>query len=187
MLNPYVPINLGTIPLLRAADHGEALCHVVYSGASDLPGRTDVAIEFLGNEDFWGIPFPPESITLLPTRRRSARIGRSVPLALIWQLSDGSEHEELLRSRDLSRHGVGLVIDSNLLPEADRVIKVLHLETRREAAGSVVWRQDKKEAGPLRGGLEFLGTEDFWNFEFNSDGDYPDLESFRGQRSTPLE
>ncbi|MBI4466214.1 MAG: PilZ domain-containing protein [Acidobacteria bacterium] len=46
---------------LRAPEmNREAESHVVWSKPSELPGRTDLGVEFLETEDFWEIPFPPD-------------------------------------------------------------------------------------------------------------------------------
>lgn len=38
----------------------EAESHVVWAQPSSLAGRTDLGVEFLETDDFWGIPFPPD-------------------------------------------------------------------------------------------------------------------------------
>lgn len=46
---------------LRAPEMArEAESHVVWAQPGDIPGRTDLGVEFLELEDFWGIPFPPD-------------------------------------------------------------------------------------------------------------------------------
>jgi len=46
---------------LRVPEMGrEADSHVVWATPSSLPGQTDMGVEFLQLEDFWGIPFPPD-------------------------------------------------------------------------------------------------------------------------------
>lgn len=46
---------------LRALElNREAEAEVVWVESSEVPGRTDLAIEFVDTEDFWGIPFPSE-------------------------------------------------------------------------------------------------------------------------------
>lgn len=46
---------------LRAPEtNREAESRVVWVQPGDVPGRTDLGVEFLEVEDFWGIPFPPD-------------------------------------------------------------------------------------------------------------------------------
>ncbi|MGH7754236.1 MAG: PilZ domain-containing protein, partial [Gemmatimonadales bacterium] len=46
--------------LLAPEMNREAESRVVWVKASSLAGRTDLGVEFVGVEDFWGIPFPPD-------------------------------------------------------------------------------------------------------------------------------
>jgi hypothetical protein len=49
---------------LRAPEiNREAEAEVVWVEPSAVPGQTDLAIEFVDTEDFWGIPFPSEEAT----------------------------------------------------------------------------------------------------------------------------
>ena len=38
----------------------EAESHIVWVKAGEVPGSTDLGVEFLQAEDFWGIDFPPD-------------------------------------------------------------------------------------------------------------------------------
>lgn len=46
---------------LRVPEMGrEAESHVVWARPGEVPGRTDLGVEFLESQDFWGIEFPPD-------------------------------------------------------------------------------------------------------------------------------
>ncbi|MFQ5723679.1 MAG: PilZ domain-containing protein [Terriglobia bacterium] len=38
----------------------EVEAHVVWARPNEVPGRTDLGVEFLGTDNFWGILFPPD-------------------------------------------------------------------------------------------------------------------------------
>ena len=181
----YFPLAIGAIPVLRAPDRGEALCHVVYSAPDKLQGRTHIAVEFLGADDFWGLVFPPEHVTLLPTRRRSARRVQAVPLELKWDRPDGSPHTEALEPCDLSQHGLGIVASGDRWPGPDRVIHVLDSNSGRRTAAYIIWRGEKDSEGKTRMGLEFVSVDDFWGVAFEPDTDYPEPPAPRREDLPP--
>lgn len=56
-----VPLPVKQHFRLRASEMGrEAESRVVWAQPGEVPGRTDLGVEFVEASDFWGIPFPPD-------------------------------------------------------------------------------------------------------------------------------
>lgn len=177
LLTSYSELEPGRVLRLTVPEGGgEARSRVVYSAAAQLPGRTEVAVEFMGIDNFWQVPFPTDLVTFLPTRRRSARQRKNLPLELSWESTPGGRHQETSESRDVSRHGVRLT--ASKLLEADRLLQVRLPGSDRWATARIVWWKVETEASDrLQMGLEFLGTEGFWGMDFTTDRDYVAPES----------
>lgn len=172
LLNSYSVLEPGRVLRLNVPERGqETRSRVVYSAAAELPGRADIAIEFVGVKDFWKIPFPEDTATLLPTRRRTTRILKAVPLELSWETELRIRHQEATKSINLSQHGVGLTTSGML--EAGRLLQVRQADNGRLATARIVWRAPSNAAGRAEMGIELLGQKDFWGLEFSPDRDYP--------------
>lgn len=177
LLTSYSQLESGRVLRLSLPERGsEARSRVIYSAAAELPGRTEVAIEFIGGEDFWKIPFPADAATLLLTRRRSQRRRQKLALELIRETPGGIRHQEASETLDISRHGVRLTA-ANLL-EPERVIELRRPDTGRRATARVVWwRIEADLPNRVQMGLELLGTDDFWGIAFEPDRDYSPPET----------
>ncbi|MFQ5817958.1 MAG: PilZ domain-containing protein [Terriglobia bacterium] len=167
----YAQLEPGQVLRLRVPERGDAAgSRVVYTAAAPLPGRTELAIEIIGAENFWGVSFPADSVTLLPTRRRSARLQQTLPVDLSWETSEGVWHREATETCTLSQYGVRLTASDIL--EAGRLLQVRQPDTGRLATARIVWRAVSDTAGRVQMGLEFLGSQDFWGIVFPADRDY---------------
>ncbi|MFQ5926350.1 MAG: PilZ domain-containing protein [Terriglobia bacterium] len=175
----YPQLESGKLLRLHIPERGaEARSRVIYSTAAQLPGHTEIAIEFMGAQNFWRIPFPSDTATLLPTRRRSARLLKTVPLELSWETPDGVRHQEATKSSNLSRHGVALTAINRL--EVGRLLQVQQPASGRLATARIVWRGGSNIPGRFQLGLEILSQTNFWELAFPPDRDYAQPASPRG-------
>ena len=168
----YMQLEAGRVVRLSLPElSSEARSRVVYSALADLPGHTEIALEFIGSQDFWGITFPPDTATLLPTRRRTLRLRKRIPLDLSWETASGVSQQEATETLNLSQHGVRLFTSNTL--EVGRLLQLRQPDTGQLASARVVWREPGAGQGRLEMGLEILGRNDFWGIEFPPDRDYP--------------
>lgn len=175
LLTSYSQLEPGRVLRLQLPERGDkAPCRVVYSTTAVL-GQGEVAVEFVGIDNFWDVPFPDDGATLLPTRRRCARMQQAVPLELSWETPKGIRHQEATEARDVSKHGVGLTASGML--ETGRIMQVRHSNTGRGATARIVWRRVCNLPGRVEMGLEFLGRDDFWSDTFPPDRDYTPPDS----------
>lgn len=175
----YTDLESGKVVRMSVPEQGqETRSRVIYSAAAELPGRTEIAIEFVGQQDFWRVTFPPDIATFLPTRRRSARLRKAVPLELSWETSTGVRQQEAVETHNVSQHGVRVATSSVL--DVGRMLQVRQSDTGRYATARVVWRETCPTPGRVEMGLEILGTGNFWELNFGPDRDYvPPTENQR--------
>ena len=171
LLTAYAPIEPGRVLRVSVPESGnEARSRVVYTTAAELPGRTEIAIEFVGTKNFWNITFPTDAATLLPTRRRSARLQRSLPVQLSWEAAAGARCYEAAETHDLSQHGAR--ITASTAPGAGRLVLFRVPQSGRESPAHIVWAAPPDADGRVQLGIEFLGTQNFWGMTFPADHDY---------------
>ncbi|MFQ5778358.1 MAG: PilZ domain-containing protein [Terriglobia bacterium] len=142
-----------------------ATARVLSCREAKRPGRMEIALEFVGEEDFWGIPFPVEPSTRPAVdRRRSQRLPRWLGVVLSWEDELGRKRQELGDTLNVSRHGAALssVVE---LPICQQ-LRLRAPQIQREAEAHVVWVRPGAIAGRTDMGIEFLQEADFWGIAF---------------------
>jgi hypothetical protein len=154
--------------LLRAkqSDSGRAAeARVVMVKPSAVLGRLDVAVEFVGTDDFWGFEFPTaeteaQAAVARAGKRRGGRVEQRVTVLLQWEDEYGRTREESAETRNLSQHGARLALPQVFVP--GQRVRLLVPEKQREAEGRVIWSRPGEAAGSADSGIEFVEVEDFW-------------------------
>lgn len=159
----------GQLIRISVPDTGrEGSARVVWSAAAELPGRVELGLEFLGVENFWEMAFPsgqpdtpdaPKS-----TSRRSGRLPCRMDVSVCWSDELGRAREEAGQTRLLSRHGALL---TSLVPlEVGQNLQLHVPDLGREVESRVVWARPGEVPGRTDLGVEFIGTDNFWNINF---------------------
>lgn len=173
LLDSYSHTRLepGKVLCLSLPEGGdEVRSRVVYTTPAEQPGRTCIAIEFIGVDNFWDVSFSADTVTLQPTRRRSARQRKTVPVELSWETSTGVRHKEATETLDISQHGAGLTAVGTL--PAGRLLQVRLPDSGQVAAARVVWCGPSTIPGRTQMGVEILNRENFWGIQFPNDRDF---------------
>lgn len=142
-----------------------ATARVLSCREAERPGRMGIALEFVGQEDFWGIPFPAEAAASPGVdRRRSQRLPRWLGVVLSWEDELGRKREELGDTLNVSQHGAALssVVE---LPTC-QPLRLRAPQIQREAEAHVVWSRPGSIPGRIDIGVEFLNETDFWGIVF---------------------
>lgn len=146
----------------------EGQSHVVWTAAADVPGRVRLGLEFLGTDDFWGIPFPTDpainELTTLDDRRRCARLPRRVDVAMNWVDGSGQARREAAHTRDLSQHGAQIASPVPL--PVGQQLRLSVRELGQEVESRVVWVRPDESQGVTHLGIEFMQKKDFWGIAF---------------------
>lgn len=176
MLLSFSELQPGQLVRVMTPGSGkETLARVVRAAPAQIPGRTEVALEFLATEDYWGIEFPvdrlPEPEGPKVARRRSARLPRRIGVTLNWVDRLGHVHEESGQTQMVSKHGAALRFPITLSPKQRCRVRVPLIG--REAESHVVWVRPSEPPRPSALGIEFLETENFWNARFPPDPGSP--------------
>ena len=143
----------------------EGSARVVWNAPAELPGRVELGLEFLGAENFWEMAFPsgqpdaPKSAS-----RRSGRLPCRMDVSVCWSDELGRAREEAGQTRLLSRHGALL---TSLVPlEVGQGLQFRVPDLGREVESRVVWARPGEVPGRTDLGVEFIGTDNFWNINF---------------------
>ena len=157
-------LQKGQLVWVTMADtNRKAQARVVFAMTSQSAGRRAVAFELLGEEDFWGLEFPPAHAPTPLTRRRSGRIEHEHEVVLVWKDEWGRTREDPAQTRLLSDYGAE-VIAPVALPVGSRLrLRVPKLD--READAQVVSARAGEQPGRVELGIELVGVEDFWDVE----------------------
>ncbi len=145
----------------QADNNRKAQACVVFAMASQSAGRRAVAFELLGEEDFWGIEFPPAHVPTPVSRRRSGRIEHDYEVVLVWKDEWGHTREDPAQTRILSDFGAE-VLAPVALPVGSRLRMRVPL-LGREADAQVISARAGEQPGRVELGLELVGVEDFWD------------------------
>ena len=157
-------LQKGQLVWVTMADtNRKAQARVVFAMTSQSAGRRAVDFELLGEEDFWGLEFPPAHAPTPLTRRRSGRIEHEHEVVLVWKDEWGRTREDPAQTRLLSDYGAE-VIAPVALPVGSRLrLRVPKLD--READAQVVSARAGEQPGRVELGIELVGVEDFWDVE----------------------
>ncbi len=159
----------GQLIRISVPDTGrEGSARVVWNAAAELPGRVELGLEFLGAENFWEMAFPsgqPDALDApKSTSRRSGRLPCRMDVSVCWSDELGRAREETGQTRLLSRHGALL---TSLVPlEVGQSLQLHVPDLGREVESRVVWARPGEVPGRTDLGVEFIGTENFWNINF---------------------
>lgn len=158
----FTELQPGQLVRIAAPDGKNGVARVVWVKPAQMIGRTEVGIEILGVENFWGIEFSPyrPEYAGKRDRRRSPRIAQKIPIALRWTDELGRVREESGETRLLSRFG-GLLVAPHELPVQQR-FKLYVPESGREAEAEVIWCGTGEKAGRHHLAIEFVDEDNFW-------------------------
>jgi hypothetical protein len=154
-------LQKGQLVWVTLADtNRKAQARVVFAMTSQSAGKRAVAFELLGEEDFWGIEFPPAHAPTPVSRRRSGRIEHGYEVVLIWKDEWNRTREDPAQTRILSDYGAEVVAPV-ALPVGSRLrLRVPRLN--READAQVISARAGEQPGRVELGIELVGVEDFW-------------------------
>ena len=159
----------GQLIRISASDTGrEGSARVVWSAAAELPGRVELGLEFLGAKNFWEMAFPSGQPTASQapksTSSRSGRLPCRMDVSVCWSDELGRAREEAGQTRLLSRHGALL---TSLVPlEVGQGLQLHVPDLGREVESRVVWARPGEIPGRTEVGIEFTGTDNFWDINF---------------------
>ncbi len=171
LLSKYGALVLATSELQKgqliwvtlADTNRKAQARVVFGMLSQSAGKRAVAFELLGEEDFWGVEFPPAHAPTPVSRRRSGRVEHGYEVVLVWKDEWGRTREDPAQTRILSDYGAE-VIAPIALPVGSRLrLRVPKLD--READAQVISARAGEQPGRVELGLELVGVEDFWDVD----------------------
>ena len=146
-----------------ADSNRKAQARVVFAMVSQSAGKRAVAFELLGEEDFWGVEFPPAHAPTPVSRRRSGRVEHGYEVVLIWKDEWGRTREDPAQTRILSDYGAEVVAPI-ALPVGSRLrLRVPKID--REAEAQVISARAGEQPGRVEIGLELVGVEDFWDVD----------------------
>jgi hypothetical protein len=141
----------------------KAQARVVFAMISQSAGKRAVAFELLGEEDFWGVEFPPAHAPTPVSRRRSGRVEHGYEVVLIWKDEWGRTREDPAQTRILSDYGAEVVAPI-ALPVGSR-LRLRVPRINREAEAQVISARAGEQPGRVEIGLELVGVEDFWDVD----------------------
>lgn len=147
----------------QADTNRKAQARVVFAMTSQSAGRRAVAFELLGEEDFWGVEFPPAHAPTPVSRRRSGRVEHDYEVVLVWKDEWGRTREDPAVTRILSDFGAEVVAPI-ALPVGSRLrLRVPRL--KREADAQVISARAGEQPGRVELGIELVGVENFWDVD----------------------
>lgn len=165
----FTPQQPGQLVRVFAPDLNKRdISRVVWVQASPLRGRVEMALEILGDKNFWEMEFPPHEVQS-PDRpkRRSARILYCTKVVLSWLDERGELQSVPAETRLLSKHGALLTTAVALL--VNHPIRLRVVEDGREAEGRVVYSTPSDTPSRTDLGIEILSDDDFWRIPFPPD------------------
>ncbi len=172
LLHSFSEFQRGQLLRLAALETGrETASRVVRVAAVPVPGRLGVAVEFLGEENFWGMEFPSDELPAPDgpkvARRRSARLPRRIDVTLNWLDSSGQLHQEAGETREVSQHGAAVRFPVALPVKHLCRLRVPSVD--REVESHIVWSREGESETRAALGVEFVGAQDFWGARFPPD------------------
>lgn len=173
----FSPLPPGQLVRVTTMEGKSGSARVVWSEPAQQPGRTAVALEFIGTENLWELHFPlsgtESAEPALPARRRSGRLPRKMNVVLSWMDDRGQPQKQTAETRLLSKYGALLAAPVPMRVGARFRLCVPTLQ--REAESRVVWTRPDVQTGCTDIGLEFVGEDNFWGVAFPPAGLSPHL------------
>lgn len=154
----------------------EGTSRVVWAKPAPVPGRTELALEFVGTENLWDIAFAPPAAAPAGEapatyRRRSARLPLRLEVVLSWTDEMGRAREEKAETEMLSKHGAA--VSAPIEIPLRHPVRVRNPKSAREAQAHVVWIKASHVPGRAGLGIEFVAADDFWGMPFPPDAGRP--------------
>lgn len=153
------------------------LSRVVWARAAGTSGRVEMALEILGERNFWELEFPPYEPEPVPPprrgRRRRGRLTRRLEVILSWRDEWGRAREEPGHTCTLSWHGA--LVSTNVPLLVNQKVSLRAPEMNREATVRIVYAAPGAVPGQADLGVEFIGVEDFWGLSFALDTPPPEV------------
>lgn len=102
-----------------------------------------------------------------PSRRRSARLARCIPVVLSWHDARGASFDEPAETMLLSRYGGLLVCKTPIYPPGGFSLR--WLERQKDARVRIVYRELSNPERLVKVAFEFPQEENFWEIPFPPD------------------
>ncbi|MGH9805057.1 MAG: PilZ domain-containing protein [Candidatus Acidiferrales bacterium] len=173
MVATFTPLQPGRLVwvVVPALNNKKELARVVWVNTATRTGRVEMGIEMLGAENFWEIEFPAQAAESAEPRsrgqRRSARLEQRQDVVLNWEDEWGRAREEAAQTWGICQHGA--LVGSRVALAERQILRIRVPELNREGEARVVHARPGFVPGYTDLGIEFIGPEDFWGFEFPPD------------------